>query len=143
MGRSAAAGPSRCHELASSAGRVRETLIECGQGRIQPLYQRHVAAVADHHVVPKFPTPLSQQRVRPQLDAKVEQIGVHERGDIVRDVTAQRCATQDTGHFDGHEVRRDQFPIGEHGRGLVTVRPTVDECRDQHRRVNDQLHRRS
>jgi hypothetical protein len=55
-----------------------------------------------------------------------------ERCAVRRDVASQGGATQDSGCLDGHQVRRCELMIAEHGGSARAVRTAVDQRSHQH-----------
>jgi hypothetical protein len=118
-------------------------LVQGGKRSIEQLRQRDVDAVVGRHVLPQLPATLGEGRIRPQLDAQIEDVAMSKRCRVGRDVAGQGGATQDVGRFDGHQVRRCELMIAERGGSPRAVRTAVDQRSHQHRGVNDDDHRRS
>lgn len=66
-----------------------------------------------------------------------------ERGGVAADVACEGGAPQDIRSFDGHVVRRGEDLTGQDLGGPLTVRTAVRQDRDDHRRIDDERHRRS
>jgi hypothetical protein len=141
---SADEGPlRRRREVAPGARCGCEPLVQGGKLSIEQLRQRDVDTVAGRHVLAQLPATLGEGRIRPQLDAQIEDVTMSQRCGVRRDVAGQCGATQDVGRFDGHQVRGCELMITEHGGSPVAVRTAVDQRSHQHRCVDDEDHRRS
>lgn len=91
---SADEGPlRRRRDVAPGARCSREPLVQGGKRSIEELRQRDVDTVVGHHVLGQLPATLGEGRIRPQLDAQIEDVAMSERCGVRRDVAGatQEC----------------------------------------------------